>query len=201
MPFGEMFISLDDVATILGIPVTGHSVAYHGRMSYQDAHSLLVDHLGVNPNEANDELQQVRGQSVRLEWLRGRFSNISDKDGEDTIDCAVRAYLLYLLGCTLFTDKSGTRVPIIYLTLLTNLERVRTYAWGVATLSYLYRQLGLATRHEVKQIARYLTLLKAWIYEHFECLAPTPNIYYAVGQPRVHRWLPRRETAAPLQAL
>ncbi|RWR88577.1 serine/threonine-protein phosphatase 7 long form [Cinnamomum micranthum f. kanehirae] len=72
MPFGEMSISLDDVATILGITVTGHYVAYHGRISYQDAHSLLVDTLGVDPNEANDELQQVRGQSVRLEWLRGR---------------------------------------------------------------------------------------------------------------------------------
>ena len=36
---------------------------------------------------------------------------------------------------------------------------------------------------------------------HFECLAPTPNIHYGVNQPLVHRWLPRRETAAPLQAL
>ena len=57
MPFGEMSIGLDDVATILGIPVTGRSVAYHGKMSYQDAHSLLVDALRVDPNEANDELQ------------------------------------------------------------------------------------------------------------------------------------------------
>ncbi|RWR76121.1 serine/threonine-protein phosphatase 7 long form isoform X1 [Cinnamomum micranthum f. kanehirae] len=196
-----MSISLDDVATILAIPVTGRFVAYHGRMSYHDVHSLFVDTLGVDPNEANDELQQVLGQSVRLEWLRGRFSYITDEDEDDMIDCAVRAYLLYLLGCTLFLDKSGIRVPIIYLTLLTDLERVNTYAWGAAALAYLYRQLGLATRHEVKQIVGYLTLLEAWIYEHFECLAPTPNIHYAVNQPRFHRWLSRRETAAPLQAL
>ena len=117
------------------------------------------------------------------------------------IDCAVRAYLLYLLGCTLFVDKSGTRVPIIYLTLLTDLSSVRTYAWGAAALAYLYRQLGLATRKEVKQIVGYLTLLEAWIYEHFECFAPTSNILYGVTQPRVHRWLTRRETTAPLQAL
>ena len=137
MPFGELSISLDDVATILQIPVTGRSATYHGRMSYQDAYSLLLDALGVDPNEANDELQQVRDQYVRLEWLRGRFSNISEEDGEDMIDCAVRAYLLYLLGCTLFTEKSGTRVLIIYLTLLTDLELVRTYAWAATSLAYL----------------------------------------------------------------
>ena len=93
------------------------------------------------------------------------------------IDCAVRAYLLYLLGCTLFTDNSGTRVPLIYLTLLTDLECVRTYSQGAAALAYLYRQLGLATLHAVKQIVGYFTLLEAWIYKHFECLAPTPNIH------------------------
>ena len=98
-------------------------------------------------------------------------------------DCAMKAYLLYLLGCTLFTDKSGTRVSIIQLTLLIDLKGVCTYAQGAATLAYLYRQLGLATRHEVKQIAGYLTLLEAWIYEHFECLALTPNIHYGVSQP------------------
>ena len=159
MPFGKISISLDDVATILGIPMIGRSVAFSGRMSFQDAHSLLVDALGVYPNEANDELQQVRSQSIRLESLRRRFSNISDEDGYDMIDCVVRAYLLYLLGCTLFMDKSGTRMPIIYLTLLTELKCVRTYAWGAAALAYLYRQLGLATRHEVKQIIGYLTQL------------------------------------------
>ena len=74
---------------------------------------------------------------------------------------------------------------------------------GAAALAYLYRLLGLATltRHEVKQIAGYLTLLEAWIYEHFECLAPTPNIHYGVSQPQVHHWLLRREIATPLQAL
>ncbi|RWR73215.1 hypothetical protein CKAN_00147300 [Cinnamomum micranthum f. kanehirae] len=70
MSFGEMSISLDDVATIFGIPVTSHSIAYSGRMSFQDAHSLLVDALGVDPNETNDELQQVRGQSVTWDPYR-----------------------------------------------------------------------------------------------------------------------------------
>ena len=87
-----------------------------------------------------------------------------------------------------------------FLTQLVDVEAIRSYAWGTAALAYLYRQLGLATRHEVKQISDYLTLLEAWVYEHFECLAPTPNILYLPDQPRVHRWFPRRESA-PLQGL
>ena len=137
----------------------------------------------------------MRGQSVRLEWLRERFGGISDDDGEEMVDCAVRAYILYLLGCTLFTDKSGTQVPIIFFTHLVDLANVHSYAWGTATLAYLYRQLGLATRHEVKQIAGYLTLLEAWVYEHFESLAPTPNIHYQPEHPRIHQWVPRKESA------
>ena len=50
----------------------------------------------------------MRGQSVRLEWLRERFADVSEDDGHKMVDRTVRAYLLYLLGCTLFIDKSGT---------------------------------------------------------------------------------------------
>ena len=73
-------------------------------------------------------LIQVRGQFVRLEWLRERFVGVSDDEGQEMVDCAVRAYLLYLLGCMLFTDKSGTRVPVIFLTELVDLEAVSSYA-------------------------------------------------------------------------
>ena len=45
-----------------------------------------------------------------------------------------------------------------------DLDAVHTCACGDAALAYLCRQLGLATWVGVKQIARYLTLLEAWIY-------------------------------------
>ncbi|RWR84948.1 serine/threonine-protein phosphatase 7 long form [Cinnamomum micranthum f. kanehirae] len=153
MPFGEMTITLDDVASILGIPVMGQIVSYNERMAYEEAQALLLDALGVEPAEAHEKLMQVRGQSVRLEWLRERFSGVSDDDGDEMVDCVVRAYLLYLLGCTLFINKSGERVPNIFLTVLVDLDAIRSYAWGTIALAYIYRQLGLATQHEVKQIA------------------------------------------------
>ena len=76
------------------------------------------------------------------------------------IQCTARAYLLYLVGCTLLSDKSVTRVSIEYLKLFEDLSQVSSYAWGAVALAYLYRQLGYASRDEVKQIVEYLSLLE-----------------------------------------
>ena len=115
--------------------------------------------------------------------------------------CAARAYSLYLLGYTLFTDKSAIRVLIIYLTFLMDLNIVHSYAWGAAASAYLYSQLGLASRYGVCQIAGYLMLLEARVYEHFEDIIPNPNLQYYESQPQVHSWIPRRESGEAMSTL
>ena len=86
-------------------------------------------------------------------------NSISNKE----IEHITRPYLLFLLGCTLFIDKSGTFVSITYLALLDDFSITSSYAWGTACLTYLYRQLGIASRWEVKGIGGYLTLLEVII--------------------------------------
>lgn len=86
--------------------------------------------------------------------------------------------LIIFVGCTLFTDKTMSRVPVSYLHYLENLDRVHTYVWGAAVLAYLYRQLGFANRSEVRQIIEYLTLMEGWIYEYFSGIVPHWNIDY-----------------------
>ncbi|GMP91612.1 hypothetical protein CsSME_00042234 [Camellia sinensis var. sinensis] len=167
---GEMMMTLDDVGTILGIPITGRSVSA-ATLTDQQAHALVVDALGVDDAKATEELSSARGQSVKLEWLRTKFSGCKDSDTEESIACATRAYLLFLLGFA---------------------------------LAYLYRQLGFATRSAVRQMASYMRLLEAWIYEHFRPFRPHQNMEYTVQLPHVHRWTPRREagsTISHLQAL
>ena len=61
-----------------------------------------------------------------------------------------------------------------------------TYAWGAVALAYLYRQLGVASWSSVRQISEYMTLLQAWIYEHFSFLSSHPSLDYTDAQPRVH---------------
>ena len=50
MPFGEMTITLDDVSTLVGIPVMGHSVNTPHRMT--DARGMVVSLLGVSPRDS-----------------------------------------------------------------------------------------------------------------------------------------------------
>ena len=140
MPFREMTITLDDVATLIGISIVGRSV---NPPLVEDAMELLMRTLEVTRRVAEDELGMICGTYVRLEWLRSRFSNVTDADTEARIKCAARAYLLYLVGCTLLSDKNGTRVSVSYVSLFEDLGVVSTYAWGIATLAYLFRQLGL----------------------------------------------------------
>ena len=109
---------------------------------------------------AKDELGMIRGTYIRLEWLHFLFSNVTGADTKVPIKCAVRAYFLYLVGCTLFSDKSRTRVFVSYVSLFEDLGVVSTYVWGTTTLAYLYRQLGFASRGGVNQIASYLPLLE-----------------------------------------
>ncbi|RWR97831.1 serine/threonine-protein phosphatase 7 long form [Cinnamomum micranthum f. kanehirae] len=172
MPFGEMTITLDDVRTLLGIPVTGLPIHVSTSMGFTEQVDLLERGLGVDRASAAAELNLARGGVVRMGWIRRVCGDISPASSVEEVECAARGYLLYLLGCTLFTDKSATRVPIYYLSLLMDLTRVRDYAWGAAALAYLYRQLGTATRADVRQIAGYLTLLTSWVYEHFPFTRP-----------------------------
>eukprot|EP00268_Persea_americana_P002268 TRINITY_DN10672_c0_g1_i8.p1 TRINITY_DN10672_c0_g1~~TRINITY_DN10672_c0_g1_i8.p1 ORF type:complete len:248 (+),score=26.44 TRINITY_DN10672_c0_g1_i8:166-909(+) len=200
MPFGEMTITLDDVSTILGIHVTGKAVSVE-QLSFERSKTLVEHGLAVTSQQAHEELVGVRGSSVRLEWLKDLFGDVTDADLEEHIRHAARAYLLYILGCILFTDKSGTKVPVLYLRLLMNLDQARTYAWGAAALAHLYRQLGFATRSGVRQIAGYLTLLEAWIYEHFPRCKLHQNRACTGNLPRVHRWVPRRESGDQMSNL
>lgn len=201
MPFGEMTITLDDVSAILSIPVSGRSLSSPTLSTDRDAVSLLHRALCVSNAVARDELSRVHGHSVRLQWLRDTFRAVTDAAGLPSVQFAARAYLLYVLGCTLFTDKSGTRVSIQYLDPLLQLDRIHTYAWGAAGLAHLYRQLGLATRRDVKQIAGYLTLLETWVYEHFRLFRPTPDLTYTIDLPLARRWTTRRESGSAAEVL
>ncbi|XP_028122207.1 protein MAIN-LIKE 2-like [Camellia sinensis] len=144
---GEMTITLDDVATILGLPIVGK---FMRKLSERRAIALVVNTLEIDEQEVTHEMYSAGDNSVRLEWLRAYFHNVTDNDSMERIACVDRAYLLFLLGCSLFSDKTGTRVPVVYLSLLSNLTTVSSYAWGAAALAYLYRQMGYASRSDVK---------------------------------------------------
>ncbi|CAI0420235.1 unnamed protein product [Linum tenue] len=158
MPFGEMTITLHDVAVLLGIPVGEDMVVGNESVKAQLCEMLRVEQL----NERSKPSLKSGGL-VCVEAMQqvGRFR---ERDSE------VRMFLTCLLGTTLFVDRSGDRAQVWPLQFLGDTRRVRKYSWGSATLAYLYRQLGMASRADCKGMGGYLTLLQSWIYEYFPCL-------------------------------
>ena len=98
-------------------------------------------------------------RSVKLAWLRSKFSQLSEHPTDEEVVYSTRAYLLYLIGSTLFSDKERGYVSPKYLPLLSNFEEVREYAWGAAALAQLYRNLSKAMSSYRKRLFGSVTLL------------------------------------------
>jgi hypothetical protein len=53
----------------------------------------------------------------------------------------VRSFLLYLVGCALFTNKTNSHINLIYLDCMADLQAIGKWSWGGMTLAYLYDYL------------------------------------------------------------
>ncbi|KAH1225841.1 Protein MAIN-LIKE 1 [Glycine max] len=139
---GELTITLDDVSSLLHLPVIGDLHAFQP-LHVDDAVQMLVDLL-----------------------MAGHWT------------AAARAYLLHLLGCTLFANKSATNVHVFYLEALRDLSMTERYAWGVAALVHMYDQLNDASMSHSRQLGGYITLLQD----------------YDEASPRACRWIVTKKT-------
>jgi len=128
------------------------------------ATDLLVDSLRVDRGVATVETRHCRGGHVRLSWLREMYEDVCTRR---QWTMAARAYLLHLVGCTIFADKSATSVSVSYLGLFVDLRHTGGYSWAVAALTHMYEQLGDGSYANTRELAGYVTLFSSWIYEHF----------------------------------
>nr|XP_004500432.1 protein MAINTENANCE OF MERISTEMS-like [Cicer arietinum] len=143
--------------------------------------------------------------------IRGEFYSPPDVDrvtevfrrqcAAERFDCAARAYLLNLVGSTIFADKSHTLVDAKYLLLFRYLDGIDKYAWGTAALVVFYDYLSDVCYCDTKQLGGYMTLLQCWIYEYFpnicnrgdqgadvECFARMNRWCYKQGKHKVHEY-------------
>ncbi|KAL5128578.1 Protein MAIN-LIKE 1 [Glycine soja] len=193
---GELTITLDDVSSLLHLPVVGDFHAFEP-LHVDDAVQMLVDLLMVSPESARAETVQCRGPYVRLQWVRDIYQRRCQA-GHWT--AAARAYLLHLLGCTLFANKSATNVYVVYLEALCDLSMTERYAWGVAALVHMYDQLNEASMSHSRQLGGYITLLQCWIYEHFPSVVEsTADQDYDEASPRACRWIATKKTVKSIR--
>ncbi|KAL5137600.1 Protein MAIN-LIKE 1 [Glycine soja] len=168
MSMGELTITLDDVSSLLHLPVIGDFHAFEP-LHVDDAVQMLVDLLMVSLESARAETVQCREPYIRLQWVRDIYQHRCQA-GHWT--ATTHAYLLHLLGCTLFANKSATNVHVVYLEALRDLSMTERYAWGVAAL------LNDASMSHSQQLGGYITLLQD----------------YDEASPRACRWIATKKT-------
>jgi len=155
-PVGEVTITLDDVSSLLHLPVVGDLHAFQP-LHMDDAVQMLVDLLMVYAEAAKAEIGQCRGPYIRLEWVRDIYE-CRCRAGHWT--AAACAYLLHLLCCTLFANKSATNVHLVFLEAHCDLSQTGRYAWGVVALVHMYDHLNDASISTNRQLGGYIMLLQ-----------------------------------------
>ncbi|KAL5153902.1 Protein MAIN-LIKE 1 [Glycine soja] len=196
LPVGELTITLDDVSSLLHLPVIGDLHAFQP-LHVDDVVQMLVDLLMVSTEFARVETAQCREPYVRLQWVRDIYQRRCQA-GHWT--AAARAYLLHLLGCTLFANKSATNVHVVYLEALRDLSMTLRYAWGVAALVHMYDQLNDASMSHSRQLGGYITLLQCWIYVHFPSVVEsTADQDYDEASPHACRWIATKKTVKSIR--
>ncbi|KNA25613.1 hypothetical protein SOVF_005040 [Spinacia oleracea] len=129
------------------------------------------------------------GGMVKLSWLKECFSRCPANASVEDVKRYTRAYLLYLVGSTIFSTTTGNKVPVMYLPLFEDFDHCAKYAWGAAALAFLYRALGNASLRSQSTVSGGLTLLQCWSYLHLNIGRPKlPQDSYYDNFPLVLRW-------------
>uniref|UniRef100_A0A9I9EBB5 Aminotransferase-like plant mobile domain-containing protein n=1 Tax=Cucumis melo TaxID=3656 RepID=A0A9I9EBB5_CUCME len=153
-----------DVEILLGISVDEEPVI---SQVHEDWINLCQMLLGV-VLPAN----KIKGSRLNLTWLASQFPGLDDDAEEEIVIRYARAYILQLMSESLFCDKSGSFVHLMFLILLGDLHEVGRYSWSGVCLAWLYRQLCKASKRDVHDIAGQLILLQIWAWERFSTIAP-----------------------------
>ncbi|XWS47332.1 hypothetical protein CRYUN_Cryun14cG0143400 [Craigia yunnanensis] len=164
---GEMTVTLQDVAFLLGLAIDGKPVI---GITYTTCGTVCEKYVGKVPDST-----YASGGMVKLSWLKEFFSQCPEDASIEEIECHTRAYLLYLVGSTIFSTTTGNKVPVMYLPLFENFDDAGRYAWGAAALAFLYRALGNASVKSQSTICGCLTLLQCWSYYHLNIGRPKLN--------------------------
>uniref|UniRef100_A0A803QLQ4 Aminotransferase-like plant mobile domain-containing protein n=1 Tax=Cannabis sativa TaxID=3483 RepID=A0A803QLQ4_CANSA len=138
---GEMTVTLKDVALLLGLAIDGEPVI---GTTYTTCQFVCEKYLGKAP-----ESGYTSGGMVKLSWLKEFFSRCPEDAPLEIIERHTRAYLLYLVGSTIFSTTTGNKVPVM--------------------------ALGNASLRSQSTISGCLTLLQCWSYFHLNIGRPKLN--------------------------
>ena len=144
LPIGEMTITLDDAACLLGIPVAGWLIQ-EDDLDQDHGVDLMVTHLLFPVEEAVQQVSDNSGACVTYTTLKERYEHLLNKCihlmGEDLSEeeeeelsrirpTCVKAFLLLLLGYTFFAGKNSKTISLLWMLAIRNLDDIDTWSWA-----------------------------------------------------------------------
>jgi len=160
MSWGEMTITLHDASLILGLPIDGSAaipvVDDRPQMARFADFFHVGDHWMTRPNYDKGGVSHLQLQRLLIPDPLNQVDLLHEPP------VVAFGFLLFLLGSTLFPDKSQNRIPITYLDLVEDHQEVRATSWASAALCHLYRSLREASRAEAKLVSFCYTLLQVF---------------------------------------
>ncbi|CAJ2646661.1 protein MAIN-LIKE 1-like [Trifolium pratense] len=172
-------------------------------MSRDEAADMVNSFLGVDRNVVMGHFAKMNGLHLKHSDVEDIYSvnhGLADKavaEGKSAHeiklyrDRSIRAFLLFLVCCTIFSNKSSYYVDVVYLQYFQDLSAVREWNWGAAALVHLQHYLDDACLVTVNQMAGYMSLLQGWIISHFPGLSVwAQDPIYSEGMPRNAKFVP-----------
>jgi hypothetical protein len=178
--WGEMTVTLQDVACLLSLPLAGHAIGpsepppdWHVDLAARFFH--LLPH-GVAPEDVRHSAQDRHGP--RLQWLKQFELEVLARANGGALtlqqtDRALEAYLLWLFGRVLFTTPHGDTIDARWIALAREIAdaqnpgQVAPRSWGSAVLAHTFRALSTAC-YKVEgrpTLSGCPLLLQLWCYE------------------------------------
>jgi hypothetical protein len=101
---GEMMVTLEDVAMILGLPIRGRLVT--NRVDSAMWHERVASFLGCEPPA---KVPGMKGQEARvhMSWMCEEFQECPQDADYATVTLYVRAYTWHMFATVLFLDSTG----------------------------------------------------------------------------------------------
>ena len=142
LPYGEFTLDPISFAAITGVACAGDYVLFDTGLHRMTADRVtyIESLIGMVPDMKGTHTIKV--DSIRSFYIRQR---IEAATSSLQIDQVVRAFLVYLLGTTLFADTASS-IDLMFLMPLRDLDLVGTYDWGSCALAYLYRNMDELVR-------------------------------------------------------
>ena len=76
------------------------------------------------PPKSYSTSQLLNGQRLSVHWQVKAFDELVDDANDEILCCFTQAYIMRLIGRYLILDRIDHRVPLMYLSLLEDFERV-----------------------------------------------------------------------------